>query len=79
MNVDTWFNKQSTLVKVILLILPIVGWVVECLVRLSIMLKTKSTTHIVVFVVFLLVGEFWVLHIADLIYLLVKGNLFLAE
>lgn len=42
MTFDKWFNSQSRLLKVLLLILPVVGWIVECLIRLSVMLRTKS-------------------------------------
>lgn len=76
---DKWFNKQSTLIKAILLLLPLVGWVCECLVRLSVALRTKSGVHVVVFVLFLVVGWGWFLGLIDFIYLLVKGNLILAE
>lgn len=79
MQFDKWFNKQSTLLKVILLILPFVGWVVEVLVRLSVMLRTKSIVHIVVFLLFLLVGWGWFLGVIDLIYLVLKGHLILAD
>lgn len=79
MQFDKWFNSQSTLLKVILLILPLVGWVVEVLVRLSVMLRTKSLVHIVVFVLFLLVGWGWFLGVIDLIYLVLKGHLILAD
>ena len=79
MTFDTWFNKQDTLIKVILLILPLVGWVVECLVRLSVALRTKSVVNIVVFVVFLVIGWGWFLGLLDLIYMIVTGHLFLAE
>ncbi len=79
MQFDKWFNKQSTLLKVILLLLPVVGWVTEVLVRLSIMLRTKSIVHIVVFLVFVLVGWGWFLGVIDLIYLCLKGHLILAE
>ncbi|MBR4942675.1 MAG: hypothetical protein IKZ28_01475 [Clostridia bacterium] len=79
MNFDKWFNSQSTLIKVILLLLPIVGWICECLVRLSVMLRTKSTIHIVVFVLFVVVGWGWVLGLIDLVYLLLKGHLILAD
>ena len=41
MTFDKWFNKQSRLLKILLLILPVVGWIVECLIRLSVMLRTK--------------------------------------
>ncbi|MBP3423017.1 MAG: hypothetical protein J6K86_04550 [Clostridia bacterium] len=79
MQFDKWFNSQSTLIKAILLLLPFVGWVVECLVRLSVMLRTKSTVHIVVFVLFLVVGWGWILGLIDFIYLLLKGHLILAD
>ncbi len=79
MNFDAWFNKQSRLLQVILLILPVVGWICECLVRLSVMLRTKSVLHIVVFLVFLLIGWGWFLGVIDLIYLVLTGHLFLAE
>ena len=79
MSFDKWFNKQSTLLKVILLILPVVGWIVECLVRLSVALRTKSVLHIVIFVLFLVVGWGWFLGVIDLIYLILKGHLILAD
>lgn len=79
MHVDKWFNSQSRLLQVILLIIPFVGWVVEVLVRLSVMLRTKSLLHIVVFILFLVVGWGWVLNLIDIIYLALKGHLILAE
>ena len=79
MSFDKWFNSQSTLVKAILLVLPFVGWIVELLVRLSVMLRTKETVHIVVFIVFLVIGWGWFLGVLDLIYCILKGHLFLAE
>ena len=79
MQFDKWFNKQSVLVKAILLLLPVVGWIVELLVRASVALRTKSVVHIVVLLVFIFVGWSWILGVADFIYMLVKGHLFLAE
>ncbi len=79
MNFDKWFNSQSTLLKVILLIIPFVGWIVELLVRLSVMLRTKSLLHVVVFILFLVVGWGWVLNVIDLVYLILKGHLILAD
>jgi hypothetical protein len=79
MAFDKWFNSQSTLVKAILLLLPFVGWVCECLVRLSIALRTKDTLHIVVFLLFLFVGWGWFLGVVDFVYLLLNGHLILAE
>lgn len=79
MTFDKWFNSQSKLLKIILLILPVVGWIVECLVRLSVALRTKSVLHIVIFLLFLLVGWGWFLGVIDLIYMLVTGHLLFAK
>ena len=79
MTVDKWFNKQSRLVQVILLIIPFVGWFVELGVRLSVALRTKSLVHAVVFVLFLVVGWGWILNLIDLVYLVLKGHLILAK
>ena len=79
MNFDKWFNSQSVLLKAILLLIPGVNWVVECLIRLSVMLRTKSTIHIVVFLVFLLVGWVWFLGVIDFVYMLLTGHLILGE
>ena len=79
MTFDKWFNKQSVLLKAILLLLPIVGWVCECLVRLSVMLRTKSLLHLIVFLAFLFIGWGWVLGIVDFVYMLLTGHLILAE
>lgn len=37
-----WFNKQSRLVQIVLLLIPVVNWFVEIVVRWSAFLKTKS-------------------------------------
>ena len=79
MQFDKWFNSQSVLVKAILLLLPVVGWICELLVRLSVFLRTQSLVHLVVFVLFLVVGWGWFLGLIDFIYLLLKGHLILAD
>lgn len=79
MNFDKWFNSQSVLLKAILLLIPGVNWVVECLIRLSVMLRTKSTIHVVAFIVFLLVGWVWFLGVIDFVYMLLTGHLILGE
>jgi hypothetical protein len=79
MKFDKWFNKQSRLIQVILLVIPFVGWFVELGVRLSVALRTKDIIHILVFVLFLVVGWGWILNLIDLIYLVLKGHLILAK
>ena len=77
MTFDKWFNEQSLLIKVILLILPIVGWVVEVLVRVSAFIRKKSTLNLVGMIIGI-IGN-WIWSIIDLIVLLVTGELFLIE
>ncbi len=79
MSFDKWFNSQSVLLKAILLLIPGVNWVVECLIRLSVMLRTKSVVHVVVFLVFLLVGWAWFLGVIDFVYMLLTGHLILGK
>ncbi len=78
MEFDKWFNKQSTLLKVILLIIPFVGWVVELLVRTSVAVTKKDAESIIVLILFVVIGWAWILCVIDLIYLIVKGHLILA-
>lgn len=78
MSFDKWFNSQDRLIQVLLLIIPFVGWIVECLIRLSVALTKKDLVSILVFVLFLFVGWSWILCIIDLVYLILKGHLILA-
>ena len=77
MEFDKWFKEQSLIVKVILLIIPFVGWIVEVLVRLSAVLRNSSTVNIIGWVIGI-IGN-WIWSVVDLIYLLIKGDLLLLE
>ena len=77
MEFDKWFEKQSLLIKAILLIIPLVGWVVEVLVRISATLR-KGTTVNIVGLVLGIIGN-WVWQVVDFIFLLLQGNLLLLE
>ncbi len=79
MNFDKWFNSQSVLLKAILLLIPGVNWICELLIRGCVMLRTKSIIHIVVFILFLVVGWGWFLGVIDFVYMLLKGHLILAD
>ena len=61
----TWFNRQSRLVQIILLLIPVVNWVVEIIVR------WRLVICIVVTFLGLFVG--WI----DCIWVLVTKHLFL--
>ena len=79
MNFHKWFNKQSVLIKAILLLLPVVGWVCECLIRFSVMQKKKEPLYTIVFLVFIFIGWGWILGAIDFVYMLVTGHLILAD
>lgn len=78
MDFDRWFYQQSRAVQVLLLIIPVIGWCCECLVRLGVLLRTRSPLHLIVFLLFLFIGWGWILCLLDILYLLVTGRLFLA-
>ena len=78
MNFDQWFEKQSLAVKIILIILPLVGWVMEILIRISAYTRSKNNMDLVLLIVFLLLGWTWIPLIIDVIYLATKGHIFLA-
>ncbi len=77
MNFDKWFEEQERLVKIIFLFIPIVGWVIEVLVRLSAMIRNSSTMNILGFVIFLIGGYFF--QFVDLIYLCITDELLIIE
>ncbi len=76
MEFDKWFNKQSLLLKVILM-LPAISWITEILVRLSVVLRTKELIDVVLFIAFVFGGL--VFGIIDFVYLLLKEHLFMVE
>ena len=46
-SISGWFNSQSRLIQIILLLIPVVNWVTEILVRWSSAIQTKKTLNIV--------------------------------
>lgn len=79
MKVDKWFEEQSLLVRIILLFIPFVGWVVEVLVRISALLRTKSKMNIIGLAVFAVLGGAWVLCLCDALFLYFKDRLVFYE
>ena len=54
----TWFNKQSRLVQILLLIIPIVNWVVEIVVRWSAWSKKGGALRLVICLIVTVAGAF---------------------
>lgn len=73
----TWFNKQSRLIQILLLLIPVVNWVVEILVRWSAFLKTKSLVTLIfaILVTFAGLAFGWI----DLIWVLLFKHLIFAK
>jgi hypothetical protein len=46
----TWFNKQSRLVQIILLLIPGVNWITELLVRWGTFLKKGGLIRLIVWI-----------------------------
>lgn len=77
MKFDKWFNKQSRLVQILLLLIPFVNWVVELLVRWSVALRTKKFVHILIAILIVVVGMpfGWI----DLVWVLLFNHMLLAK
>jgi len=70
-----WFYSQSKLVQLILLILPLVGWIVELIVRWSSVFEKKSLWNLLWALIFTLIGWGWIFTSIDGIYLFIVGHL----
>ncbi len=71
----TWFNKQSRLVQVLLLLIPVVNWITEIVVRWSTFFKKGGIIRLIVCIVVTFLGIVvgWI----DLIWVLITKHLFL--
>ena len=77
MTFDKWLEKQDKLIKVILLLIPFVGWVCEILVRLSAVLRKASSTNLLGLVLYIFFG--WVLQFVDLIFEILNDKMVLLD
>lgn len=76
-NFAKWFYKQGILMQVILLLIPVVNWFVEILVRWSAWMKTKNLISLVVAIVVTFGGA--IIGWLDIIWLLLFGHLLFAK
>lgn len=73
-----WFYKQSKLVQVLLLLIPITGWIIEIGVRWSAWLKTKSLITLI-FAILVTIPSGIVFGWLDLIWILLFNHLIFAK
>ena len=76
MTFDKWFEEQALWLRVVLLIVPFVGWVMEILIRVSAVIRKSSTLNIVGLVLGAVVPIFG---IVDAIVLLITGKQLILE
>ena len=71
----TWFNRQSRIVQILLLLIPVVNWIVEIIVRWSTFLKKGGVVRLIICLVVTIGGLFvgWL----DCIWVLLFKKLFL--
>lgn len=71
----TWFNKQSRLVQILLLLVPVLNWITEVVVRWSTFFKKGGLVRLIICIVVTFLGVFvgWI----DFIWVLLFKRLFL--
>ena len=74
MKIDKWYNEQKLWLKIVLIVVPFVGWVMEILIHLSIYLRTKKTIDLVLFIVSIIFC--FPLVVLDVVFLAIKGHIF---
>lgn len=73
------FFKLPRLVQIILLILPIVGWIVELVIRWSAVLEKFTILNLVAALVYTFLGWGIILQIVDIIWIILFKHLFLTK
>jgi hypothetical protein len=77
MTFDKWFEEQALWLKIVLLVIPFVGWVMEILIRVSAVIRKSSVINIVGLVIGVFGNIIWA--IIDLVFMILKGQLLLVE
>lgn len=73
------FFQLPRLVQIILLILPVVGWIVELVIRWSAVFERKTLLNLVAALLYTFLGWGIVLQIVDIIWILLFKHLFLTK
>lgn len=72
-----WFNKQSRILRFLLMLIPVVNWVIEIVIRWSAAIETRRLGYFVVafIVTFLGLVVGWL----DMIWILLTGHMLFAK
>ena len=79
MTFEKKFNKQSRLIQLILLLIPVVNWVVEFLVRGSRYLRTRKSKDLLVLILAIIPFTGMILGWLDLICVILYNRLSFAH
>jgi uncharacterized membrane protein len=72
----SWFNKQSRLIQILLLLIPVVSWITEIFVRVTAVLEKPTLGNILGVIFGLIIPVFgWL----DLVWVLLFNHLILAK
>lgn len=72
----SWFNKQSRLVQIILLLIPGINWITEIFVRVTAVIQKPTTENILGVIFGIIIPVFgWL----DLVWVLVFNHLLLCK
>ena len=77
LNMTEWFKKQSKVVRIILMIIPMVNWVIDIVIRIEALIKKQSTNNILGLVLYVFFG--YVLAFVDLIMVIIDKDFLLVE
>lgn len=71
-----WFNSQSRLVQILLLLIPVVNWIIEIYVRVTAVIQKPTIGNILGLVFGIIIPVFgWL----DLVWVLIFNHLLLAN
>ena len=73
------FFGLPRLVQILILLIPLVNWVVELIIRWSAVIEKPSIKHIVVAILFTIFGWGYVLRIVDILWVLFTKHFFLCK
>ena len=74
-----WFNKQSRILQIILLLIPVVNWWTEIIVRVSACIQKTTLTNVLGLILAIIPVTGMILGWVDLVSVLLVNHLFWAN
>ena len=75
-----WFNKQNNIVRGILLLIPLLGWILEMVIRWTYYANNKdNSTNLLFAILYTIPPTGYVLAIVDAVFLFIGKNMLFME